>query len=50
MWILYNYTDDDVVEYAGAEQLVYLSFLKQTAILFFIMFLVGGLPLMIQYF
>jgi hypothetical protein len=46
---LWSYSEDDVVRLAGPESLVYLSFLKQTAILFMSMFLLGGLPLISQY-
>jgi len=50
-WIIdtYKREEDEVYKLAGYEVVLYLSFMKLSAILFLIMSLVGGIPLLIVY-
>ena len=46
---LYKITEDDVNMYAGTEAVVYLAFVRQVALLFLLIFLLGGCQLTFHY-
>jgi hypothetical protein len=46
---VYQGTEEDTYKDAGQEAVLYLTFLKYSAILYFCLFVVGGIPLLILY-
>jgi hypothetical protein len=46
---IYNKDDEDVLKLAGYEVVIYLAFIRYSAYLFFVMSIIGGIPLLIVY-